>query len=189
MIKLVRTLSLHQAVDEALRANLDLRVADSAVTAGEYRIKENRSPLLPQIDIGANYLMIDDDTAQASGGLVPERTANATAGLSQIIYSEQAWTNFSVERYRQTSREQVREELRHTILLATSLGYLNVLQARAGGNLSLGECDCQRSASSAEVRVSDSRCSKCPKSAFEPFLAGKDTPGRRRRCRSSQSGG
>ncbi len=126
-----RTLGLQQAVDEALRANLDLLAADQVVAAGEYRIKESRSPLLPQLGIGANYQMIDENSAIASQGLQPERTSNAVASFSQVLYSEKAWTTFSVEKYGQVSREQAREELRLDILLAASTAYLNILRARA----------------------------------------------------------
>lgn len=126
-----RTLSLSQAVDEALRANLDLLAADQVVAAGEFQIKESRSPLLPQINVGADYTVLNTDRGLVQQGFLSERTTNAVANFSQVIYSEQAWTNFSVEKYGQTSREQAREELRLDIVLAASTAYLNVLRARA----------------------------------------------------------
>lgn len=149
-----RMLSLRQAVDEALQANLDLLAADQAVAAGEYQVKESRSPLLPQIGIGANYVRIDKDRAEAVNGAIPERSSDAVASFRQILYSENAWTNFSVEKYGQVSREQARAELRLDILLAASTSYLNVLRAQAietiqKNNLQLTQANLEQ----AQVRV------------------------------------
>ena len=127
----VRTLNLREAVDEALLANLDLRAADRFVAAGEYRINESRSPLLPQLNVGASYQQIDRDSATTAGGLLQEKTTHADVRFSQVIYSEQAWTGYSVEKFGQVSREQSRQELRLDITLAATTAYLNVLRAKA----------------------------------------------------------
>lgn len=60
-----RTLSLGDAVREAVAVNLDLRVADRGVAAGEEDIRRARSVLRPQVDLLGSMVLIDEDRANA----------------------------------------------------------------------------------------------------------------------------
>jgi outer membrane protein TolC len=126
-----RRLTLERAVKEALRANLDLSAADRNVAAGQQRVKEARSPLLPQVHIGTEGRVIDSDTAGASFGTTPERAWSGRARGSQLIYSERAWANYSVEKHFQTSRVMQRDTVRLDIMQQTSRTYLQVLRAQS----------------------------------------------------------
>lgn len=125
-----RTLTLEQAVQESVDVNLDLLAADEFVAAGAQDIKLAMSELLPQSDIFLNNTYIDKDRAKASLGTRPQRDLSAGGNVSQLIYSENAWSNLTVQRRLQDSREFTRDEVRLDIIAATSVGYLNVLRTK-----------------------------------------------------------
>lgn len=125
-----RRLTLPEAVQEALLANLDLAVAERQVAAGTYAVNEARSPLLPQLGIGASGRVIDDDRAALAGGTTPERAWIGSATASQQIYSEKRWSAYTVEKYRQTGREYTRDTVHLDITLAAANAYLNVLRQK-----------------------------------------------------------
>jgi len=125
-----RRLTLQQAVDEALQANLDLSSAERRVRAGTHAVTEARSSLLPQISIGTGARAIDNDRAELSAGVTPERAWTGSAGGSQQIYSERSWAGYTVEQHKQTGREMDRDTVRFNVMLEASTAYLNVLRAK-----------------------------------------------------------
>ena len=125
-----RSLSLYQVVRESVAMNLDLAAADRRVLAGIGEVNNARSALLPQISIGTRATVIDSDRAATSFGANPERTARTLGGLSQLLYSDKAWANFSVQEKTQLSREAERSQLRLDIIQNAAVAYLNVLRAK-----------------------------------------------------------
>ncbi len=123
-----RKISLSAAVKEAVEANLDLAASDREVAAGRQEVRIAKSVLFPQLEISAVGAVIDDDRARASLGTRAERTLAGSATLTQLIYSDDAWSNFGVSRSVQMSREEERERLRLDISLESSLNYLNLLK-------------------------------------------------------------
>ncbi|MEQ9618586.1 MAG: TolC family protein [Deltaproteobacteria bacterium] len=130
-----RILTLEHAVEESVEANLDLLAADEFVAAGAQDIKLAMSRLLPQSDIFLENTYIDKDRAEASLGTQPQRELSAGGNLSQLIYSESAWSNVTVQRRLQDSRVFTRDEIRLDIIAATAIGYLNVLRAKTIENI------------------------------------------------------
>jgi len=125
-----RRLTLQQAVEEALQANLDLSSAERRVMAGTHAVTEARSTLLPQITIDTGAWAIDNDRAELSAGVTPERAWTGSAGGSQQIYSERRWAGYTVEQHRQTGREMDRDTVRFNVMHEASTAYLNVLRAK-----------------------------------------------------------
>lgn len=150
-----RELTLEKAIQDAITANLDLSAADRNVAAGEQRVIAAKSQLFPQLGIGTQYSVIDDDRASASAGANPERTWTGSANASQLLYSDKTWSNYTVEEYRQTSRIEGRDALRLDIVRATATAYINFLRAKTferiqKNNLKLTRANLER----ARVRVS-----------------------------------
>jgi outer membrane protein TolC len=150
-----RRLSLQSAVRESIAANLDLAVENRNVAAGEQVVKQARSVLLPQVDLDAKGEMIDDDRAEFSGGGTPERTVTGSVTASQLLYDEDSWSNYSVEKKLQTSREEQRNTVELDIIRNAAVAYLDVLRAKTleqveKDNLKLTRANLER----AQVRVS-----------------------------------
>jgi outer membrane protein len=125
-----RKLTLEEAANESVKMNLDLLAANQAVAAGAQDIKLAMAQLLPQSDIFLDNTYIDKDRAAASLGTQPQRDLSGGGNVSQLIYSETAWSNLTVQRRLQESREFTRDEVRLDIIAATSIAYLNVLRAK-----------------------------------------------------------
>ncbi|VVS95002.1 TolC family protein [Desulfoluna spongiiphila] len=150
-----RRMTLEGAVNESVRANLDLKALDRAVASGMEDVKKSRADLLPQVDIGSEARMIDDDRARAAQGQRPEKTWSGSLTGSQVIYSDKAWSAYTVSKQTQKALEEDRETLRLDIINSAAVAYLNVLRAEAvlniqTDNLKLTRANLER----AKVRVS-----------------------------------
>jgi len=126
-----RILDLNKVVQEAIATNLDLAVKGYYVSAGVQNVNEARSKLMPSIDISGTYLIIDKDRAERSFGQQAEKTVSGSATATQIIFSEPAWTNLSIQKNLQKSREYELEQLKLDITRDAATAYLNVLRAKS----------------------------------------------------------
>jgi outer membrane protein TolC/ABC-type uncharacterized transport system substrate-binding protein len=127
----VRTLTLEQAVHEAIAVNLDLLARQRSVAAGQEDVRRASSIFWPQLDIGALGLVIDEDRAIASIGSQPERSLTGSVGLSQLLFSDDALANKSIQTSLQTGREWDFETLRLDIAVEAGVTYLNLLRAQS----------------------------------------------------------
>lgn len=125
-----RQLTIASAVKEAVAVNLDLAAIEREVNAGAQNVNIARSVLLPQIEASATGVVIDKDRAESSFGSQAERTWSGNATLSQVIYSEPAWANLSIQRHLQTALEKDRDQLRLNVTRDAALAYLNVLRGK-----------------------------------------------------------
>lgn len=125
-----RRITLQQAVNEAMQANLDLSSAGLKVEAGVHAVAEARSPLLPQIGIATGSRSIDKDRAERGGGTSPEQAWTGSVSGSQEIYSERSWAGYEIEQHNQTGREMHRETVRLDIMYQAAVAYLEILRAK-----------------------------------------------------------
>ncbi|ANM30239.1 hypothetical protein ABI59_12585 [Acidobacteria bacterium Mor1] len=124
-----RDVSMADAVQAAVTANLNLTAFDRSVAAGQETIEQARSAFRPQAQASVSGVQIDQDRAAASFGQQPERTGTATVGVSQLIYGDGARANLKIAREGQRSLVEQREALMLDIALDTSVAFLNVLRA------------------------------------------------------------
>jgi outer membrane protein len=148
-------ITLYEAVKEALAVNLDLAAAGKKVTAGEESVKERRSGLLPQIGISSQARIIDQDRAESSLGVYPEKLWTGSATATQLIYSEKTWAGYEIEKHLQDFRVEELATARLDIMQLTAVTYLNVLRVKSieqiqKENLKLTRANLER----ARVRVS-----------------------------------
>ena len=121
-----RHLTLVGVVREAISVNLALAARDRTVAAGRLQVKQARSRLLPQVDLGAQGAIVDEDLG---GPFQSQRSLTGTGGVSQLIYSEGAWAGLRIQRHVQRSRREERESLRLDIARDAAITYLNVLRS------------------------------------------------------------
>jgi len=125
-----RTLGLNQVISEAVKVNLDIFAKRKFVSAGSENINTAISELLPQLDITALGLVIDRDRAETSFGSQPERSVSGSLNATQIIYSEPAWANLSIQKSLQRTRESELEQLKLEIALTAVTAFFNVLRTK-----------------------------------------------------------
>lgn len=124
-----RVLNLESALKQAIAMNLDLATKNREVTAGAQNITRARSNLLPQLDLGATAFQVDKDRAGASFGALPERKFSGSLTFTQLLFSNEAWTNYGAQKNLQLALEKEREQLRLDIAQEAATAYLQVLRA------------------------------------------------------------
>ena len=147
--------NIREVVDEAVKANLNLRSARIAVRAGEQKVEESKADLLPRIDLNTGASVIDHDRARVGAGMTPQRAWTAGASGSVLLYSDNVWANYESEKSLQKGREMDRERVRLDVTYRASVAYLNLLRAQTveriyKENLKLTEANLKR----ARIRVS-----------------------------------
>ncbi|MEW5875870.1 MAG: TolC family protein [Candidatus Zixiibacteriota bacterium] len=126
-----RVITLESVIAAALAANPELAAAEHMVAAGAQEIASARSNLLPRIDLSAQATTIDEDRAAASLGSAAERQLTGSIEGRQLIFSDAAWANLSIERRLQDSRVAERDRLRLDITQEAASAFFQVLRARA----------------------------------------------------------
>jgi len=92
-------LSLAGAVRQAIDSNLDLMAQRQSLDASREEIGLARSVLLPQVDLGARGQYIDDERADPARGNNKTGSFLVAAGLNQVVYDEDSWAGFSIQKH------------------------------------------------------------------------------------------
>lgn len=125
-----RPIDLASAMQRAIRSNLDLAVRDRRVAAGAEDIREAKSTYRPQIDLGIAGVAIDENHAIGALGQYPKYAAGSLT-LTQLIYSDGASANISIQKELQQVRELDLEALRLDIARDAVSAYMNVMRTDA----------------------------------------------------------
>ncbi len=129
-VEIERRLDMSTVVQEAIDVNLDLAAKEKFVAAGMQNVKEARSKLLPHLSLSGLGVVIDEDRAEASFGTQAQRSLSGSIAATQVIFSEPAWANLSIQKSLQKTREWDFEQLQFDIAWAASTAYLNVLRTK-----------------------------------------------------------
>lgn len=125
-----RPIDLASAIRQAVTANLDLAVQSRRVAAGAEDIREARSNYRPQIDLTLGGVGIDENHAIAALGNYSAYAAGSLT-LTQLIYSDSASANISIQKELQRIRELDFGALKLDIARDTVTAYMNVMRTDA----------------------------------------------------------
>lgn len=140
-----RVLTIRQAVEEAIEANLDLAAKEREVAAGEQQVALARSLLRPAVEVGATGVLIDATRASSPFSAQAERTWGGSLTLTQLIYSEPALANVAISGHAQLGREQELEQLRLDVAAEAMVTYMNVLLSRTVEKIRTANLEVSRS--------------------------------------------
>lgn len=91
--------SLPEAVRQAIASNLDLAARRRALAAARQEIGLARSALLPQVDVGAQAEVFGRDSSEATRDDPRQESVAVGAGLGQVLYDENAWAGFEIQKH------------------------------------------------------------------------------------------
>lgn len=128
-------ITLAQAIREAIAANLDLRATQRGVAAGEQEVKLARSTLLPQVEAVGGAVQIDEYRASTSLGSTAERTLSGSLGFSQLLFSDPAFGNYTIQKRLQDARQAELEQVHFDIAQEAATAFLDVLRAETLENI------------------------------------------------------
>jgi outer membrane protein TolC/ABC-type uncharacterized transport system substrate-binding protein len=124
-------LSFNEVMQQAVQANLDLKIQELAVESAEKEVSLAKSKYLPTLAASANGVQIDKERAEQSFGTQAERTISGTASLQQVIFSEQALGNISIQKHLLRAGGKSREQVGLDIMLEAGEAYFAILQAQS----------------------------------------------------------
>ena len=182
-------LTLAQAVDESLHANLDLLAIDRLVAAGVADVDDARSALLPQVDALVGFQLIDKDRAR--NGLVARRTYDAAVRVQQLIYVEPVNADIDIRERQQNAREWLRRELELDVIQASATAYVDLLRIQTlleiqRSNLELTRSNYELARTRLRIGVADrSEVSRWEAELADAKRAVVDTAAARRIARTS----
>ena len=114
----------------ALQENQDLQAEEFGVRAGFEEIARARANLLPQVDVSSSFTQRKDSPAVVAG-LFAERSTDAQLGVDQLLYSDAAAANLSIQKSLQETRQASLQEFRLDVVQAATSSYYTVLNARS----------------------------------------------------------
>ncbi len=123
-------LTIREAVEKAVDANLDLAAKTRDVAAGAQVVRQAKAALRPRVDFSATGVVIDRDRAGMDFSGQAEQTWTGSLTLTQLIYSDPALAGVKIQGHVQLTREQELEQLRLDIVQETMVIYMNVLLAQ-----------------------------------------------------------
>ena len=136
-----RVVSLSDVMHEAINANLDLKIEEGTVNSAKKDVSLARTNFFPALRLSATGVQIDKDRAEGSFGQQPERTITGTVAVEQLIFSEQAIGNVSIQKHLLRASEQGYEQLQLDVMLDAAVAYFNVLRAKTGRNIQKDNVD------------------------------------------------
>jgi outer membrane protein len=123
-------LSISEAAQEAVKVNLDIIAGQLGVKAGAKEVSRVRSVLFPQLEGNVDYQLRRDYYPVVSQDLAPEKIWDGSLRLNQILFSESALANLSVQKKLQVALEAQQRTLELDVVQQTVNAYLNILKAR-----------------------------------------------------------
>ena len=125
-----RQVTLKSAMEEAMSTNLALAIEDQEVLAGAEEVRMARANVLPTVGGAVTGTNVSEDVAASSFGLRPERNVDGELTVRQVLFSEDARANLSVQKSLQASRERDRAAVGLDVALEAAEAYLNVLRGK-----------------------------------------------------------
>lgn len=114
----------------ALQENQDLQAETYGVQAGIDEVTRARSSLFPQVGAGASYTQ-RKESPSVTAGLFAEQSSDAVLTVDQLIYSDAATANLTIQKELQRSRMASLQEFQLDVVEAATTSYYTVLNARS----------------------------------------------------------
>jgi len=118
--------NLLQVYQQARLSNPDLRSSAADRDAAFEKINESRSPLLPQLGLGADYTY--NNGYRDSSGL-HSNTTSGTLQLTQTIFDMSKWRALTLQEKTAGVQDVTYQTAQQTLILNTATAYFNVLNA------------------------------------------------------------
>lgn len=125
-----RMLTIKKAVEEAVEKNLDLSAGRHETASVKQEVLAAKSKLMPSIELGSSALAVEEEVAQAAMGAQPQYSAKATATVTQVLFSEQANMNVSIQKHIYAAQQDMLEQLKLDVTMDVVGAYYNVLRAQ-----------------------------------------------------------
>ena len=153
-----RKYTIQSAIAEALNNNLSYQSSIRNVDIQDTEIGIARSNILPELTANTTLVTLDNNSAEqlkVANQITPQTSWTADLGLSQLIFSQPALANISIQKALLRSEEAglLAEQL--DLVQDVCLSYLNLLQAQA--NLNIQNANIQTTLSNLNIAKTKAR--------------------------------
>lgn len=125
-------LTLPQAITEGLQNNLQLAIAKKDINISDKDIAIAKSNILPQLDLtGSAYTLDEGRTILQGQGTLGALNLNAQLDLTQVVLSEPALANITIQKLLKESNQHALETNELDIVQNIINAYLGILQTKA----------------------------------------------------------
>ncbi len=107
--------------------NLSLDVERKNIELSSQDVKTAKSSYLPNVTASANAAYLDPEVAEISNGANPEFSTSGNVTLEQVIYSEGAGANITINENLQKAQQETYNAAELDALLDASVAYFNAL--------------------------------------------------------------
>ena len=181
-------LSLPAAARQALGSNLDLISRRQDLDAEREEIGLARSALLPQLGIGARAQYLDSDRSDSARGNNKQRSVLVAAGLSQVLYDEDDWAGFDIQKHVYTGKVQELESFTLGVVQDAAGAFLNLDLARTVRGIQERNREVTReNLATSRARIAAGWSSEREVLRWQSQLAGNDSDVRAARVRVLQN--
>ncbi len=124
-----KTLSLTEAINQAIEENPNLASAEANLEASRENIKIAQGNYLPGVNLVGSLSQSKTATFSETAGVIPASSAIVGASLSQMIFNEKYLANHKIQKYLYASQEEQYRVSRYTIISAAGQAYIALLFA------------------------------------------------------------
>ena len=135
---------LPEAIELALRANLDLAAARREIQSREAELEQLRANRNAKLDFSLQGRRIDGDRAQFSFGLMPQEALEGSMTLTKILYSQKLDSKVDFSRRMLRAKMQDLKSQGLDIVLNTAKAYLGLLRLQSLEQIQRFELDTTR---------------------------------------------
>lgn len=122
--------TIEEIMDRAVEHNLQVVASQNQIDIAQANLDQADAAFLPQINLGAEAVKVDEDRAIASFGLLNETRIDAYLTASQQLFNQQVTARISVNESFLEAQNQATDFLKLDIGLAASVAYLRIMQLR-----------------------------------------------------------
>jgi adhesin transport system outer membrane protein len=124
-----QTLGWVEAIEQALKTNQSLAAAQEDLQAQRENISIARANFFPWVGVGASFSESRSETFSEHSGIIPSSTGMVGAKLSQMIYDEKTFANYTVQKDLFASQEEQLRNTRFSIISIAGQAFISVLLA------------------------------------------------------------
>ncbi|NOU62124.1 TolC family protein [Marinifilum caeruleilacunae] len=120
-----RKINLKSAIAEALENNLEYRMEQKQTALSQKELLLAKSDYLPNVEVSSTGLFLDDHTVSTSFGSQGDFNWSAETSFSQLILSEPALANISIQKLLLKSQEEAENASELDVVLDVVTAYFN----------------------------------------------------------------
>ncbi len=129
------SLSILDIMKGVIDKNLSLQVEKKNVDLSAQDTKFAKSNYLPDVTASTDGIYIDPKVAEIAGGINPEFSTSGNVIAKQLLYSENASANVTIQKELQKAQQEVYNSAELDALLNASVAYFNALILKTNANI------------------------------------------------------